>query len=147
MDMPMTGQAISGKIVYGKYGNFTLTVPNKNSYGDYKLEGSWGYQGHNILTECYAGGCQNNTLTTVTPNHIEVFGNSGEEEENEELINAFWTIHRECIQQAFPEVSIYGWQFDYKKDGWKEFVHLQIQHPQQTYDNFIKNYSKNGRWK
>jgi hypothetical protein len=61
MDMPMTGQAISGKIIYGKYGDFNLTIPNKNSFGDYKLEGSWGYQGHNILTECYAGGCENNT--------------------------------------------------------------------------------------
>jgi len=31
-------------------------------YGDYTLEGGWGTLGHNILTICYAGGCENNTL-------------------------------------------------------------------------------------
>ena len=40
MSMSITGQAISGKIVYSKYGDFHLTVPNKSSFGDYKLEGS-----------------------------------------------------------------------------------------------------------
>src|SRR5215469_10703830 len=30
-----------------------------------KLEGSWGYQGHNILTECNARNCENNTLITM----------------------------------------------------------------------------------
>jgi hypothetical protein len=63
---------ISGKIVYSDYGNFTLTIPTKNALGDYKLEGSWGSLGTNILTECYPyGDCENNTLTTITPNHIE----------------------------------------------------------------------------
>ena len=68
---------ISGKIVYSDYGNFTLTVPNHSGFGDYTLEGR-GYQGHNILTECYAGGHENNTLTTVTPNHIEFTDNHGD---------------------------------------------------------------------
>jgi hypothetical protein len=74
------GSIISGKIVYSDYGNFTLTVPNRSGFGDYKLEGSWGYQpqGHNILTECYAGACENNTLTTITPNHIEFTDNHGD---------------------------------------------------------------------
>lgn len=56
---------ISGKIVYSDYGNFTLTVPTKNAYGDYKLQGSFGSMGPNILTQCYAFACQNNTLTTT----------------------------------------------------------------------------------
>lgn len=70
----------SGIIEYSKYGNFTLTVPNKSGFGDYKIEGSWGCIGHNILTQCFAGGCENNTLTvtsTITPNHIEFTDNHG----------------------------------------------------------------------
>jgi hypothetical protein len=55
-----------------------MTVPNKTAFGDYTLESSWGYIGHNILTQCYAGGCENSTLTTVTPNHIEFTDNHGD---------------------------------------------------------------------
>ena len=40
------GNTISGKIVYSGYGNSTLTAPTKNAFGDYKLEGSFGTQGH-----------------------------------------------------------------------------------------------------
>jgi hypothetical protein len=72
----MTSLGISGKIVYGTDGDFNLTIPLRSPFGDYTLEGSWGYIGHNILTECYAGGCENNTLTTVTPNHIEFIDNN-----------------------------------------------------------------------
>ena len=69
---------ISGKIVYSDYGNFTLTVPNHSGFGDYKLEGSWGSPQGNILTECYIGACVNNTLTTVTPNHVQFIDNHGD---------------------------------------------------------------------
>ena len=67
---------ISGKIVYSDYGNFTLKIPSKTAFGDYKVEGSWGSLGHNLLTLCYPyGGCVNNTLTAITPNHIEFVDN------------------------------------------------------------------------
>ncbi|MGB8935914.1 MAG: hypothetical protein WCC17_12495 [Candidatus Nitrosopolaris sp.] len=59
-------------------GYMKMTVPTKTGFGDYTLEGSWGYIGHHILTLCYAGGCENNTLTTVTPNHIEFTDNRGD---------------------------------------------------------------------
>ena len=72
------GSTISGKIVYGANGDVNMTVPNKTAFGDYTLESSWGYIGHNILTQCYAGGCENNTLTTLTPNHIEFTDNHGD---------------------------------------------------------------------
>jgi hypothetical protein len=62
----------SGKIVYSDYGNFTLTIPTKNAFGNYKSEGSWGSLGPNILTECYPyGSCENNTIITTSPNHIK----------------------------------------------------------------------------
>jgi hypothetical protein len=61
-----------GKMVYSDYGNFTLKIPNKTAFGDYKLEGSWGSLGPNILTLCYQyASCLNNTLTVITPNHVE----------------------------------------------------------------------------
>lgn len=72
----MTGTGISGKIVYGANGEFNLTIPLRSPFGNYTLEGAWGYIGHNILTLCYAGGCENSTLTTVTPNHIEFIDNN-----------------------------------------------------------------------
>jgi hypothetical protein len=61
----------SGIIKYDKIGDFNLTIPSKTGFGDYTLEGSWGYVGHNILTQCYVGACENSTLTEITPNHIE----------------------------------------------------------------------------
>jgi hypothetical protein len=69
-----TGLGISGKIVYGKNGDFNLTIPS-SPFGNYRLERSWAVDGH-VLTECYAGGCENNTLTTVTPNHIDFKDNN-----------------------------------------------------------------------
>jgi hypothetical protein len=75
-------------------------------------------------------------------NHVKVFKNSDMEKESEELTDAFWNIHKECAQQAFPEAQIYGWNFDYKNDGWKKFQELQSIHPDQTLENYIKDNSK-----
>lgn len=66
---------ISGVIKYSNYGNFTLTIPLNSPFGNYELIGSWGYHGHKILTECYAGGCENNTLTAITPNRVDFSDN------------------------------------------------------------------------
>ncbi len=74
--------------------------------------------------------------------HVEVFKNSGMEKESEELINALWNIHRECIQQAFPEAYIYGWDFDYNNDGWEKFLQLQTMRPDQTLENYINESSR-----
>ncbi|MGC2572766.1 MAG: hypothetical protein WA364_14740, partial [Candidatus Nitrosopolaris sp.] len=45
-------------------------------YGDYTLEAGWGTQGHNVLTICYAGGCENNTLITISPTSIKFKDNN-----------------------------------------------------------------------
>ena len=47
------------------------TVPSKTGFGDYSLESSWEVVPHHILTICYAGGCENGTLTRVTQNHVD----------------------------------------------------------------------------
>jgi hypothetical protein len=62
---------ILGKIILSDYGNFTLKIPNKTVFGDYTLQGSWGSIGNKVL-ECYLNGCVNNTLISITPNHIEL---------------------------------------------------------------------------
>ena len=47
------GISISGKIVYSDYGNFTLIIPTRNAFGDYKMESSFGSMKPDILTQCY----------------------------------------------------------------------------------------------
>jgi hypothetical protein len=51
----------------------------------------------------------------------------------------FWNIHKECVEQTFPEAHHYGWDFDYNNDGWKKFLQLQTMHPDQTFENYKDN--------
>jgi hypothetical protein len=61
--------------IYGNQdGSLNQTVPTRNGFGDYTLHGSWGSDEH-LLTECFAGGCDNSTLTAVTSNHMELTDN------------------------------------------------------------------------
>jgi len=78
-------------------------------------------------------------MTQSLLNHKGIFKNANMEKESDELMDSIWNIHKECIQDVFPEPLIYGWEFDYKNDGWKRLIQLQMQHPEQTYDNFIEN--------
>ena len=57
MDDMQNITGISGTMLFNGSGYLKMTVPNKTGFGDYKLEGSWFYIGHNILTQCFAGGC------------------------------------------------------------------------------------------
>ena len=51
-------------------------------------------------------------------------------------------IYEQCKQWAYPEPFIYKWNFDYSNDGWERSVELQMQYPNQTYDNYIDNLEK-----
>jgi Tfp pilus assembly protein PilF len=67
---------ITGTFLFNNDGTMRMTVPSKTGFGDYTLDGSWGtpYFSHSyhILTFGYAyGNYQNNTLTKISPNHIE----------------------------------------------------------------------------
>jgi Tfp pilus assembly protein PilF len=67
---------ITGTFLFNNDGNMRMTVPSKTGFGDYTLDGSWGTpyfsHSHHILTFGYPyGGDENNTLTKITPNHIE----------------------------------------------------------------------------
>jgi len=77
-------------------------------------------------------------MTQKLLKYKDIFKNANMEKESEKLMDSIWKIHRECILDAFPEPSIYGWEFDYKSDDWKRLTQLQMQHPEQTYNNFIE---------
>ena len=81
-------------------------------------------------------------MTRSLLKHIEIFKGLNMEKESEELMDSIWNIHKECIDDAFPEPLIYGWEFDYENDGWKRLTQLQMQHPEQTYDNFTEKLLK-----
>jgi hypothetical protein len=69
---------ISGIMLFNDNGYMRTTVPSKTGFGDYTLESSWGVVPHHILTICYAGGCENGTLTRVTQNHVVFTDNNND---------------------------------------------------------------------
>jgi lipoprotein NlpI len=71
---------ITGTFLFNNNGYMKMTVPSNTGFGDYTLESSWAYIGtkHHILTFCYAGGCENQTLTLINPNHIEFVDNNND---------------------------------------------------------------------
>ena len=63
---------ITGTFLFNNNGYMLMKIPNRNGLGDYTQEESWGYLGLRIATFCNTeGNCQNSTLTTITPNHVE----------------------------------------------------------------------------
>ena len=75
-------------------------------------------------------------------NHIATFNDSHVGKDSEPLLDCLWRIYGACYEYAFPEPSLYQWDFKYS-EGYKKFVELQKQHPHQTYSNFVKSYSNN----
>ena len=73
--------------------------------------------------------------------HIATFNDSYVGKDSEPLLDCLWKIYNPCYEYAFPEPSLYQWDFKYS-EGYKKFVELQNEHPDQTYSNFIKSYSK-----
>jgi len=100
--------------------------------------------------DSYAGGkmyATNNLLK-----YVKIFKNTSIENHSSKLLlDSMWKIYEQCKQQAYPEPLIYGWNFDYSNDGWEKLVELQMQHPDQTYDNCIdkteKSYSDSTSYK
>jgi tetratricopeptide (TPR) repeat protein len=72
--------AIKGTMLFNSNGYSRMVVPSKTVFGDYTLESSWAYIGtkNHILTLCYAGGCENATLTGVAPNSIDFIDNNND---------------------------------------------------------------------
>jgi hypothetical protein len=73
-------------------------------------------------------------------NHIDTFNNSDVGKDSEPLLNSLWKIYDVCYENAFPELLLYHWNFKYN-EGYKKFIELQKQHPDQTYSNFVKSYN------
>lgn len=70
--------------------------------------------------------------------HFDSFTNGGMEKEIKDVIDCIWNINSGFRNLAFPEPLIYGWKFDYERDGWKRLVDLQKQNPDKTYHNAVK---------
>ena len=70
-------------------------------------------------------------MTRSLLKHKDIFKDLNMELDSEKLMDSIWNIHEECIREAFPEPLIYGWEFDYKNDGWRKLIQLQMQHPEQ----------------
>ena len=75
--------------------------------------------------------------------YVKIFKNTSIENHNSKLLlDTMWKIYEQCKQWAYPEPLAYGWNFDYSNDGWEKLVGLQMQHPDQTYDNYIDKLEK-----
>jgi tetratricopeptide (TPR) repeat protein len=87
---------VKGTMLYNSNGYSRMVVPSKTGFGDYSLESSWAYLGtkQHVLTLCYAGGCENATLTRITSNHIDFTDNNND------------TIHLTRITTSTPEPSL-----------------------------------------
>jgi hypothetical protein len=70
--------------------------------------------------------------------HFDSFTSGGMEKEIEDVIDCIWNINNGFKNLAFPEPLIYGWKFDYERDGWKKLVDLQKQNPDKTYHNAVR---------
>ena len=90
---------ISGTFLFNNNGYMKMTVPTHNGFGNYELESSWGYIGHNILTLCYAGGCENSTLISINPTHIKFKDHNG---------NTIHLMRSSYVkpQQISPEIEV-----------------------------------------
>lgn len=75
-------------------------------------------------------------------NHIDAFKDSDVGKDSEPLLDCLWKIYEFCYENAFPEPLLYPWNFKHN-EGYKKFIELQKQHPDQTYGNLVKSYSKN----
>jgi hypothetical protein len=74
--------------------------------------------------------------------HLDILNGSDVGKDSEPLLDCLWRIYGACYEYAFPEPSLYQWDFKYN-EGYKKFVELQKQHPDQTYSNLIRSYFKN----
>ena len=77
--------------------------------------------------------------TKTFSKYYKTFKNSGLEKESKPLMDSIWELYEEIRDWAFPEPHMYKWDFDYK-DGWKKFLEIQNKHPNQTSDNYYRNY-------
>jgi hypothetical protein len=73
----------------------------------------------------------------------DIFTKFRMQKEMESLLDSLWKINSDYQEYAFPEPKIYGWNFKYRDDNynWRKLIELQKQHPDQTYESYLNNYS------
>jgi len=76
----------------------------------------------------------------LSDSYVNILNGSDVRKDSELLFDWHWKIYDTCYEYAFPEPSFYQWDFKYN-EGYKKFIELQKQHPDQMYDKIIKSYS------
>ena len=56
--------------------------------------------------------------------HVDILNGSDVRKDSEPLLDCLWKIYDPCYEYAFPEPSLYKWDFKYN-EGYKKFVELQ----------------------
>ena len=69
--------------------------------------------------------------------YYEIYSKHSMQKEIESIFDSLWNIKRDYRQEAYPEPNIYRWEYDYKNDGWKKLLEIQLQNPEQTYESYL----------
>jgi hypothetical protein len=77
--------------------------------------------------------------------HFNSFTNGGMEKEIDDVLECMWNINNDFKRLAFPEPVVYGWKFDYTKDGWKDLIELHTQNPDKSYRNAVESNRKKNK--
>ena len=69
--------------------------------------------------------------------YFETFDKLGQKKEIESVLDALWNIYDDYRYNAFPEPSLYKWNFNYTTDDWTKLIELQKQYPDQTFGKYV----------
>lgn len=81
---------------------------------------------------------------------IDAYGKLNMEKLVEPVIDSLWKVQKYGSRQQggllpyiYPEPKIYKWPFSYgpgpQSDDWRKLLYLQKQHPEETYENYLRN--------
>jgi hypothetical protein len=71
--------------------------------------------------------------------YLYSFKQLGVEKEIESTLDSLWRLIGDLQPNVYPEPKLYGWSFNYGKDGWRKLMRLLEQHPEsEPYRDFRK---------
>ena len=90
-------------------------------------------------------------MTSRLKRCTDVYAKLNMEKEVEPVIDSLWNFQKYgsknqggLLPYIYPEPKIYKWAFSYgsesKADDWRKLLELQSQHPEETYENYLKSF-------
>jgi hypothetical protein len=67
--------------------------------------------------------CSNIYASQKLIKHVDILNHSDVGKDSELLLECLWKIYDTCYEYAFPEPSLYRWDFKYS-EGYKKFIEL-----------------------